>query len=468
MVYSSSYIKILSFMVAYAFDDATHSFAKSKTLRRLIVNQIRVRSVLCPLVVTLMLATPWLVNCGAINSGLSKAGVPGASCPDLNVDAIIDYDFVKEFSISAEAGAKLKAGAAAAVELKDFAAKIDLDLKNACGAIAKDLGQTGEPKDGTEACRFAIKAIHNTKGKIGANGKVDVMIKPPVCRASMNVMADCAAKCDAKVSGGSAKVECEPGKLSGECGGKCDGSCEMKTAARCEGECNGSCDAEIKGSCSGTCNGKCDGKASKDVACAGTCEGKCEGGSIKGQCRGKCGGSCEIKTSASCEGTCTGKCSVEFKKPSCTGEVKPPEMSAECKGHCDAQVQSKAECSPAEVAIVVVGAADAKAASQLKATLEKNLPAVLKIAIGLGRRAEKMSANVKAIVEGVKGSLTGMAQSGGSAASSAAITSHLTACFGSAFQGAIGAAGSLKANVDVSVNVKASATASASGSAATK
>jgi hypothetical protein len=392
----------------------------------------------------------------------------GAKCPDLTkVDAIMSTDFAATFKISGEAGAKLRAGAAAAVELKEFAAQVDADLKAACGAIAKDLGQTGEAKDGKQACDLAIKGMGAAKAKLGAHAKISLVVKEPKCQASMNAYADCAGKCDVNVKPGSAKVECEPGKLSGKCDANCKGSCDVQGGAKCDGQCSGSCDAEVKGSCSGTCNGKCDGKDGKG-ACSGTCEGKCEGGTVKGECKGKCGGSCQLKAEAKCEGTCSGGCSAEFKEPKCTGEVKPPQMSADCKAHCDASVSAKAECTPAQVGLAITGAADAKAAADYKATIEKNFPLVLKVAIGMGERAGKAAANVQAVVEGIQGSVTEIAKTSGDATKATMIGGQITACLGETFKGALGAAGSLKANVNVSVDVKASASASGSAGGSAK
>lgn len=406
-------------------------------------------------------------GCGAAGGlGGMAGGLPGVpgKCPDLsNPEAILKADFVGDFKISAQAGAKLKAATAAAVELKGFADQVDADLKAGCGGIAKDLGAGSDFKDGKSACDAAIKGIGDVKAKLGAGAKIAVVMKPPKCQADMNAYGDCAGKCDASLSGGKAKVECEPGKLSGKCDANCEGSCDVQAGAKCDGTCSGTCDAEIKGSCTGKCNGKCDGKDSKGAACSGTCDGKCEGGKVQGECKGKCGGDCKLKASAKCEGTCTGKCSAEFKAPKCTGEITPPKMSADCKAHCDASVSAKMECTPAQVGITATGAADAKAFETLKATLEKNLPLVLKVAIGMGDRAGKLAANGKAVIEGTMSAFTEIAGSGGGQA--ALTVGQLTACLGDTFKGAIGAAGSLQANVSVSVNVSASASGSAGGGA---
>lgn len=412
-----------------------------------------------------------VASCAAAGGALNKVGSAtgmGPKCPDVtNIESVLAYDFQAGFKIDAAAATKLKAGTVAALELKGIAAQVDADLVTACGGLAKDLGAAGEFKDGQAACGAAIKAIGDVKGKLGAKAAVALTIKEPKCAASLNAYADCAGKCDAKLSGGKAKVECEPGKLSGKCDANCEGSCDVSAAAKCDGQCSGSCDAEVKGSCSGTCDGKCDGKAGK-AACAGTCEGKCTGGTVKGECKGKCGGSCQLKASAKCEGTCTGKCSAEFKEPKCTGEVKPPEMSGECKAQCDASVSGKLECTPAQIGVAITGAADAKAAEQLKVALEKNMPLVLKVAVGMGERAGKLAGSVKATVEGVQSSITAIAQTSGNAAQAGMLAGQITACVGDTFKGALDAAGSLQANVKVSVDVKASASASAGGSASTK
>ncbi|MFO0736666.1 MAG: hypothetical protein U0270_12345 [Labilithrix sp.] len=407
-------------------------------------------------------------SCAAVNQAANKAGdaagvpVP-AKCPDLTkVDAIMAYDFSANFKIDAAGGAKLKAGTAAAVSIQGFAAQVDADLKGACTGLAKDLGATGDWKDGKSACEAAIKAMGDVKAKMGAKAAINLVFEPPRCEADMNVMADCAGKCDVKASGGKAKVECEPGKLSGKCDANCEGSCDVQAGAKCDGECSGSCDAEVSGSCSGKCNGKCDGKDSKGASCAGKCDGKCEGGTVKGQCKGKCGGSCQLKASAKCEGTCSGKCSAEMKAPKCTGEVKPPEMSADCKAHCDADVSAKMTCTPAKVGLAITGSADAKAEAQFKAAVEKNFPLILKVAVGMGERAAKLAGEIKVVIEGVQGSVEAIAKTSGDAKKATMVAGQITACLGETFKGALGAAGSLKANVDVSVNVKASASASGS------
>jgi hypothetical protein len=412
-------------------------------------------------VLVMALSAPMLIDCGKMPGGLPKApGVPGmaGNCPDMaNVDAVANFDWAKEFQLDVQAAGKLKAGVTAAVNLKALAAEIDGDLKAACGGLAADLGAKGPFATGEEACKAAVKVMGEVKAKLGANAKLDLVVQPPQCSASMDAMADCSGKCDASVQGGKAEVKCEGGELSGSCDAKCKGSCDMSAAGTCDGKCEGSCDAQFKGTCGGKCDGKCDGKQSGGD-CKGTCEGKCDA-VAKGECKGKCSGTCKLKAQAKCDGTCTGECSVAMKAPNCTGKVEPPKVSAECKASCDAKVSAKLDCRPARVALKISGAADAAVSAKLKAAVDKNLPGVLKVAIGMKDRAEGVAASVKGVVEGVQGSIQGMSKGG------PVVAGKLVACVGAPFKGAIDAAASVKASVNVSVDVKASASGSASGKA---
>ncbi|MCL2724948.1 MAG: hypothetical protein FWD69_10985 [Polyangiaceae bacterium] len=411
---------------------------------------------------------PLIANCGAGGVGgvAGKAGgiAPGmgGKCPDLSTpESIVAFDFASNFKVSPEAAVKLKASTAAAVQLKGFAERIDADLKLSCGNIAKDLGAGADFKDGHAACEAAAKAIGDAKARVGANARLAVVIEAPKCAADLHAYGDCAARCDGSVSAGSAKIECEPGKLSGRCDATCEGSCDVEAGAKCDGTCSGRCDADVKGTCSGKCTGKCDGKDSKGAACAGTCSGKCDG-TIQATCSGKCSGDCKIKAQAKCEGTCSGKCSAEFKEPKCTGEVKPPHMSVDCKAHCDAEITANLECTQARVGITATGVADARAFEALKMTLEKNLPTVLKVSMGLGERVPRMAKNVQTMVQGT---LSGFGDIAKSAGGNAVMTSaQLTACFADTYKSSVAAAAGLEANVSVSVSVSASVNGSASGS----
>jgi hypothetical protein len=108
-------------------------------------------------------------------------------------------------------------------------------------------------------------------------------------------------------------------------------------------------------------------------------------------------------------------------------------------------VSGKLECTPAAVTVKIEGAADAQAATKLKAALEKNLPALLKVTMGMKAKLEKVSGTVKSTVSGLEGTV----KAGGTGALKAA--------------GCI--AGSLKAQADASVQINVSVKASASASA---
>jgi hypothetical protein len=415
------------------------------------------------LIAAAMLASPLLMDCG--KKGMS--GVPGADkipgdlpggCPANIADA--QAVMAANFGLQGELEGKVKAALAAGANLQKIAVDLEAEVATACGTLAKDLGaddaalkpkEEGPGKKAEAACAAAAKMIGEFKAK--AKGTLKVDVKPPVCSASMSAMADCAGKCDATVKPGEAKVECEGGKISGECSGKCEGECSVQAGAKCEGscsgECKGECSAEISGKCDGTCEGKCDGKDTKGK-CAGTCDGKCKGNaeaSCSGTCKGTCSATCTATAKGSCAGECSGKCDVEMKAPKCSGEVKPPEVSAECKASCQAEVNGKLECRPASVFVKVDGAADVQAAAKLKAVLAKDLPAILKVSIGMKDKVEGVVGNVKASLEGVQAAVSG----GGDAAL------KVGACF----------VGSLQAQADaaVSIDVSVKASASASGSA---
>jgi hypothetical protein len=411
----------------------------------------------------LVLAAPLaLTDCGKVPGGKGLSGIPGAgdACPADIADASAIMN--ANFGLEGELEGKVKAALAAGANLQKIAVNVEGEVATACGNLAKDLGvpddqiapkEDGPGKKAEAACDAAAKAIGDLKAKAG--GKLVVEVKPPQCRASVSAMADCAAKCDATVKPGEVKVECEGGKLSGKCEGKCEGQCTVEAGARCDGTCSGKCEGtcrgDISGKCDGTCNGKCDGKDAKGK-CAGVCEGKCDGkadAACNGECGGTCNASCQATTKGECGGTCTGGCSVEFKEPKCAGEVKPPEMSAECKANCDAEVKANLECDPGQVFVKASGTADYQAGLKLKAALEKNLPALIKVSVGMKDQVSNVAGNVKASLEGVQAAISG----GGASALKVA------GCFAASLDA------QAKAAVSIDVSVKASASASGSATA---
>jgi hypothetical protein len=419
----------------------------------------RGRSVPSKLIAVMIVASvPLLNNCGKLPGGMPNVpGAPGG-CPANIADASAIMS--ANFGLQGELEGKVKAALAASANLQNIAVDIEGEVVAACSGLAKDLGasdddlkpaEDGPGKKADAACNVASKLIGEFKAK--AKGRVVVDAKPPKCEASMEASVDCAAKCDATVKPGEVKATCEGGEISGQCDAKCEGKCTVEAGAACEGSCSGSCQgectAEISGKCDGDCEGKCDGKNAKGK-CAGTCEGKCKGkvdAQCGGTCKGSCSASCEMKAAGECKGSCSGKCSVEMKAPKCSGTVKPPEVSAECKANCDAEVNGKAECTPPQVMVTVEGAVDVDAAMKLKGALTAHLPALLKVSVGMKDKLEGISGSVQAAAEGAQAAVT----SGGDAAL------KVGGCF----------AASLKAQAEasVSINVSVKASASVSGSA---
>jgi len=392
-----------------------------------------------------------LADCGAMSK------LAGGGCPDSPEAAMS-----ASFGLKGELEGKVKAALAAGAALKALGAEVEADVAGACGGLAKDLGASDgdvEPKEdgpgkrAEAACKAAVKMLGQLKAK--AKGQLAVKVKPPKCSASMDAMADCAAKCDASIEPGKAEVKCEGGELSGKCSGECKGSCTVEAGAECSGSCSatceGQCDGNISGTCDGTCNGRCDGKASNSK-CNGVCDGRCSAtvsARCSGTCKGKCSASCTVKGQAQCSGECSGGCSVKLEEPKCSGQVKPPKMSADCKASCDTQVNAKVECQPARVTVQLVGTADAEAGAKLKAAIEHNLPAIVKVTLGMRAKLQKAVASVKATLEGAKAAAKG----GGEAAL------KVGACLAASIQA------QAEASVQINVSVKASASASASAGA---
>src|SRR4051794_25435215 len=81
------------------------------------------------------LASPMFIQCGGGLPGVN--GLPGIpSCPDMsNPDAVLSYDWAGNYKIDAASADKIRAGVAAAIELKEVARQIDADLKTGCGGL---------------------------------------------------------------------------------------------------------------------------------------------------------------------------------------------------------------------------------------------------------------------------------------------------------------------------------------------
>lgn len=293
------------------------------------------------------------------------------------------------------AAQKLETFLAATADFTGAAAELEGSIIGACEDMAKELeipdselaGTPGEPKV-KAVCRPVSAKLEAELKDLRASAKLtmNVAVTPPRCEAKVDAYADCVGHCDVDVDPGKVEVQCEGGELRGQCDAECHGSC----AANVEGKCEGSCEGTCSGGCSGTCEGTCDGKCSATAA-DGSCQGKCDGtckGSCSAGCQGSCDGTCVVKADAKCEGECRGDCSVAMKAPTCTGDVRAPSASADCKASCDARISAKAECKPGRIAVDVKGKAEsniADRAARVRAAIESGLGTVLAARAKLAR-----------------------------------------------------------------------------------
>lgn len=401
-------------------------------------------------VALLGLASPMMINCGSI-------AMPGA-LGDI-ADAASGCD---EFDNGGIANLKIQGGAAvegkvkgfltAAADMKKLTTDVEIGLIASCGQLGADLGMDkasleAKPDNGEGAKKVCEAVSAKISGMLGANGsaKLEVAVDPPKCYADIDFMTSCFGECGSPISGGELSASCEGGEISGKCDAECKGACTVEAGGQCAGtckaSCTGSCDAGFKGTCGGKCDGKCDGKNTKGT-CAGTCEGKCDAkaeGTCSGSCDGSCSGSCEMKAAAKCEGSCSGGCSAEMKAPKCSGEFKPPKVDPSCQMSCAAKGMAHMTCDPPNVRIVANGKADTELKSVI-AALQKSLPAILKVQLGMG---EKAIAQAKALGEGAV-ELKDVATSAGAKA---------LVCIGAAGSAAVQASASLKVNVSASASV---------------
>ncbi len=399
----------------------------------------------------------WLVASAVSLSNctlLKAAGLPGTECPDMkNAEAVAAFDWQKGFQLDAKSGLAVQQSIPAAVELAAFVKRIDGDLKAACAGLATDLGEkTAGYKDAAEACSAALKVFDAERGKLGPKAKLTVKVDAPTCTVSMAPFVACAKSC-AHLEGAGADVSCS-GHVYGQCSGECSGECSMEVAASCDGSCSGSCEAQVTGSCKGTCEGKCDGQDSHGN-CKGKCEGACQTEVKAGKCEGKCQGSCKLKENGKCEGQCGGNCTTDMKAPRCSGDVKLPNLSPQCMGECSLVAALSSDCLKPIVHYSIKGVDDAASARKLQLAVEKNMPAIFEVAIGLKDKALGAIVNGKKVVEGGIAVSEEIAKGASGDPKKAAISGALVACIAGPYKEAIEGVANIKGKIDLSLNVKA-------------
>ena len=407
-------------------------------------------------VVLVGLFAPLTIHCGAINKATSAAGLPGVpQCPDMSkIDEVDKFDWVGSYKLQPKAAAQVKAGVGAAIELKALADKVDADLKASCSAIAHDLGDTADYADGqAEGLRGHGRADRRHQGPRWARARRSPSTSPgdPALRSSTSTptrhCAGGARTCD----------EWSPALADFQCdGGKLEGTVQRAVQGRLRGQRGGGVlgrvrrlvrrgrERRVRRQLRGQVRRqelerRVRGQVRRQVL-----------GQREGHVQGQVRRGVQAERSGELPGNVHGLVLGHDGGPEVHGHrVKPPSVSAECKAKCDAQVQANVTCTPPHITLRITGAADAKAAAAFQATLEKNLPAVLDTAVGLGKNAQGLVASVKSVVGGVQTVVQ-------SATSDKMRGAALVACVGKPFADVAGAAAAVTGSVTVSVNVQAS------------
>lgn len=323
---------------------------------------------------------------------------------------------------SAEAKGKVVAFLEAAYQLNELAVEIEADLMRSCGELGVAIGlpakeMKAEAGGGEGAKQVCDKVAAKIDAIVKAEGELEIGVAPPRCYANVEAMTQCLAGCDAAIEPGKLEASCEGGEIAGQCSGACSGTCSAQGGVKCEGECQGKCQGE--------------------------CDGKDTSGSCEGTCKGTCHGECKLSGEAKCSGTCTGSCTAEFKAPKCTGEFKPPKVDASCHARCSAKTAQMAKCEPPQVFVEAKGDASADL-KKLAVALQYKLPAILRIQLGMGKRAALAAETV---------------------VDAGAELPSVVADAGMEALGCVGAAIDMAGTASASVSVSVEASASVSGSA---
>ena len=338
----------------------------------------------------LALFTMSAASCASLG-GLGGGGLDGLACPELRGGAL-----GASFTSSPKANATLRAFVQASGDLSTLSAKIEAEVGGACEKMGQDLGlKPEEMGEGTAARCNALNA--RIDAILRAGGSVKATFTPPECHASAQAQADCSGVCSGHVDAGSVVANCEPGKLSG--------------------------------TCEGTCGGACDG------VCNGDCAGECAARDAKGQCAGHCKGTCHGSCNASCHSSCKGT----WKAPRCDADVTGPSADAKCSASCKAHAEITAECTAPKINVVASAAVGDMA--KLVATLEANLPILIRAEFAYGKR---IAGDIQGLIQ-VSGELPSVIGQAGA---------HAAACV------AASASAIVHAQASISVSVQASASVS--------
>lgn len=339
-------------------------------------------------------------------SGPLASAVETAACPELSGGAMS-----ASFDANARANATIRAFVQAAGDLSRVAAAAEAEVRSACERMGADLGLSADQmvarggEGRTDVACSAVAARIDAILAEGARGSIKIDVTPPRCSVNADLEAACKGQCSAQIDPGYVRANCEPGELYG----------------RCEGTCRGAC----SGTCSGTCQGDCEGSTGADGACNGHCTGTCSG---------------------SCQGDCKGSCSVELIEPKCAVAMRPPAADGRCESACRADANLQGRCTPAVVR--VASSTTAGDIPRLVATLQANLPALIKAQVQYGAR---LADDIQVLV-----------RTGAELPSAFGhLSAHAASCIAAAASATVRAQASIRVSVQASASISASAGAGA-------
>lgn len=297
-------------------------------------------------------------------------------------------------------------------------------LLSACRNTGLALGMSDSElsSDVRSTCATVQQRLHDEMASLRANYTVRVESQPPRCEVSVDAYGSCVAQCDASFDPGQAELTCEGGEIRGQC----------------DAECRGSCAVDVSGQCSGTCEGACNGTCSataRDGSCAGTCNGTCEG-------------RCVVSAQASCQGECRGGCSIAYREPYCTGRVRPPSASADCRASCDARIEAEARCTPGQMNVAIDGGLDGEQQARL-ARVQRAMREGVSQIVALRERIERLNQSGAEIIRLAPGVPRAVGQ----------VSVNAAVCATAAAAATAEAAASLSVSVEVSVSFSASVSA---------
>jgi hypothetical protein len=356
------------------------------------------------------------------NLAKEAAKACGLGCPGDKIDGV-EIKGVLEGNASISGVAQVDAFFASVNNFRGAADGVSGGIEAQLKLIKADFGI---------AANADLKTELAAKIKANLEGSLVIDYQPPKCAVDAQATLEAQARCEAKVTPGSAMIECK-GSCEIEAGAelKCDASAELECSFTgptidCQGECSGSCEAkvDVAAKCEGTCRGECSGSCSAysdsgatqcagacDGMCKGTCEAKVEAGA---KCMGTCKGECTVSgPDAKCEGSAHAECKAKANasvmcKGKCEGEFEPPMASAECQASAKAEAKVNVQCTPPTLQASyrlkagVDAMAQAKFEAGLKTLISARLPALtaaLKKGQSVGEAGEDLAVAAKGAVK---------------------------------------------------------------------